>query len=100
MQSTALLLSDANGIFIPQMFCQGYALDKWGLDETGWAVQCCLLGPYEPDYWEAWDQILNQAEFDDRGHKFRLWQDGDLWAYCYELMDAEERRNFGFEEAA
>ena len=100
MNGTSLLLSDANGIYIPQMFCQGYALDKWGLDPDGWAAQTCLLGPYGPDYWEAWDQILQNAEFYNLGFKFRLWQDGDLWAYCPELMTDEERKNFGFEEAA
>lgn len=99
MNGTSLLLSDANGVYIPQMFCQGYALDKWGLDPDGWAVQCCLLGPYEPDYWEAWDQILNHAVFDDRGHKFSLMHDGDLHAICPPLMTREEREAFGFEEA-
>ena len=97
MNGISLLLTDANGVYIPQLFCQNFDLAQWGLDSERWDVQCCLLGPYEPEYWEAWDSILNRAEFTCDGHTYFLMQDGDLWAVCDELLTDEERRNFGFE---
>ena len=48
---------------------------------------------------DAWDEVLRRAKFvHDDGREFRLYQDGDLWALCYEHMTDEERSNFGMEE--
>jgi len=43
--------------------------------------------------------VLDYATLkDDNGHVWRLWQDGDLWAYCEELMTDAEYSNFFGEE--
>jgi len=43
--------------------------------------------------------ILNNARYTDKnGNVWRLMQDGDLWAYCFELMTDEEKENFGFND--
>jgi len=77
-----LLISDAAGVYIPKEWCEACA------DYPGWSgfdkddVETCLAGPDEEWYWEAWDNISQNAEFTNPkdGSKWMLWQDGDLWA--------------------
>ena len=42
-------------------------------------------------------EVLNYATFTENGNVWRLYQDGDLWALCFELMTAKEKENFGFD---
>lgn len=79
-----LLISDAQGIYIPQLFCQNFDVKEWGLREVDSDVDVCLAGPNEEWYWEAWDAIQRKAEHTDKyGCKWHLEQDGDLFAVCY-----------------
>tara|TARA_Y100000034_G_C6910629_1_gene425136 strand:+ start:26501 stop:26794 length:294 start_codon:yes stop_codon:yes gene_type:complete len=46
-------------------------------------------------YWESWNNVENDAFFiDENGYKWQLWLNGDLFAYCEELMTEEEKQNF------
>ena len=96
MQAIEILLSDARGIYIPRDFVEGFDVTKWNLDPDSWAVQTCA-DPDAPDYWEAWDEILSSAYYTHEGNVWNLSQDGDLFAYCLELMTDEEKQNFGWE---
>lgn len=92
-----LLLSDARGTYIPRDFVQGFDLTQWEGIKAGDAMIC--ENPDHEWYWDAWQAILDNAVFTDPdGNKYHLYQDGDLWALCYERMTAEERANFGMEE--
>lgn len=98
LDAVNLLLSDARGIYIPRDFVQGFDLQLWGIDPDSWAAKTCA-NPDNEGYWEAWDQILDTAFYtDSEGNKFTLYQDGDLWALCYERMTRDEKQNFGFED--
>ena len=100
----SLLLSDSLGHYIPRNFCRDFHLiysnadTQPGWKNVGeWERETCLAGPDDSDYWEAWDSILQNAyHIDSDGHEWTLYQDGDVWAICPELMTAEERLNFGF----
>lgn len=106
MNAVVLILSDARGIYIPRDFvCDDYNeiawehCKAWGLNESN--IECWqdAANPENEFYWEAWDWILNNAEFTaESGDKYRLYQDGDLWGICYDKMTEEEKRNFGFED--
>lgn len=88
-----LLLTDARGIYIPRDFIQGF--DGWqGITE--WQGEQ-LQNPDNNFYWDAWADVLNTATYEKDGHTYRLMQDGDLWAYCIELMPEEEQLSFGFD---
>lgn len=93
MNAVAHLLSDARGIYIPRDFVDSFNADDWGLDPYSWEFIACMTGPGD-DYWEAWNAILDKAEYHKDGNVWRLHQDGDLWAICYELMTDEEKINF------
>lgn len=96
LDNVEILLSDARGIYIPRDFVQGFDLTKWyGINESDVEI---LQDPDNEFYWEAWESVLNNAKFkSDDGRVFSLWQDGDLFAICYEMMTDEEKHNFGFD---
>lgn len=86
-----LLCDSRHGQFIPQLMA-------WRL--SGWMIgpddaKICDNGPDDFYYWETWAHILDHAEYtDENGYVWRLHHDGDLWAYCEELMTDEEKENF------
>ena len=92
----ALLLNSARGVYIPQNFVECVDADEWHLSEYDVKE---LIDYNNEFYWDAWNSVLDNAYFvDDRGNKWTLFQDGDLWALCFELMTDEELDNFGFNE--
>lgn len=88
-----LLCSDRHGIYIPKMMA-------WRLYDAGWTINpddvtVCDSGTDDFYFWETWAHILGNAAFtDENGNIWQLYQDGDLWAYCDELMSDEEKYNF------
>ena len=79
-----LLVDDHNGIYTPQVFCQkylNYIVNKEQLKDD---IDICLRGADDNDYWDAWDNLLNNIEFtNDNGEKYTvgyLEDSGDLWA--------------------
>lgn len=92
-----LLLSDSRGVYIPRDFVTGFDMEKWqGISEDA-VIECSDID--NDFYWDAWIDILDHAFYvDSDGNKFTLYQDGDLWAICYEKMTSEEKHNFGFDE--
>ena len=90
-----LLVSDSHGVYVPQrwaMYCQ----DMDGVSAED--MEILKAGPDHEWYWEAWDSVLSNAHETVNGKVWRLMQDGDLWAYCEELMTDEEYKNFFGEE--
>jgi len=106
LAAVMLLLDSNRGRFIPRDFVTDNlgALDlvhcaKWGLTEANREYWEAAYDPENECYWEAWDWILNNAEFvTEGGGKYTLLQDGDLWALCIARMSYEEKCGFGFEE--
>ena len=91
-----LLLDESRGIYIPQHFVEDFNLSKFGIEENSWAVQKCKEGPDNLSYWEAWQDILNNAEYqDDEGYIWRLHQDGDLFIVREDMTDEEWNDHFG-----
>ena len=75
------LLDGARGIYIPQAFVTCYDPIAWHVSADDVAI--LEAGPDHEDYWEAWDDVLREAYYDDeRGH-WTLEQDGDLFAVVY-----------------
>lgn len=96
MSGMRLLASDALGVYIPQNFCELHDPVKWSLveDDADWLA--CMAGPDKSDfYWDSWDWILTRAIYKDAdGHSWTLYQNGDLWAVCVELMTDEEYEGY------
>jgi len=94
MSGIRLLVADWHGIYVPRVFVEQFDTIKWGVSDKD--VSDVSGGPENCEwYWEAWEAILNSAEYTDSdGHVWQLSQDGDLWAYCEALMSDEEYENF------
>jgi len=87
-----LVLSDANGIYIPQMYCESITEEDAEDMKVNWEdVQVCQSGPDAELYWEAWQTICDAAEItDDNGDEWRLLQNGDLWEIRADVEIPEE----------
>ena len=71
-----LLIDGHHGVFIPQLFCEYYVEQFEGIDKED--VETCL--DIENDwYWEAWENILDNAYIVRDGKKYILWQNMDLF---------------------
>lgn len=96
MSGVELLLNDSRGIYIPQNFAENFNMDQWGVRDEDRDI--LLLGPNDAEnewYWEVWENVLSNASYiDEKGNHWHLWQEGDLFAYCSELMTDEEYVNF------
>ena len=86
-----LLLDGARGAYIPRDFAM-FIQDMDNVTEED--KQILSAGPDHQWYWETWDDVLGKASSNINGKIWRLYQDGDLWAYCEELMTDEEYEDF------
>ena len=91
MSGMELLLSDNRGVYIPRDFAM-HIQDMDNVTEKD--KEILSAGPDHDWYWETWDDVLSKATSTINGKIWRLHQDGDLWAYCEELMTDEEYENF------
>ena len=88
----ALVLADSHGVYIPQLWCSDITEPECGALHIRWSdVQTCQAGPDQEWYWEAWQAIIDSCYvIDDRGIRWTLHQEGDLW---------EVPEGFSFEES-
>lgn len=100
-----LLITDAQGIYIPQIFAVHlsqafrYSQQRTGIgqDILDADLEICAKGPHQArsekvDYWEAWQNILDSVEGDSQGkEEFTLSQEegGDVFK-TYPVMDKIE----------
>lgn len=78
----ALLLNDAHGVYIPQLWAQAYGEESiLSAEVRAEDVATVLEGPDHEWYWEAWNDILNNYKHVVKGTAYLLHQDGDLWEY-------------------
>ena len=93
LQASNLLLSNCRGVKIPQDFYNNFDLEKWHIKKSYFLNN--LNEVHSENYWCAWEEVLNNAYYlDDDGNKFVLYQDGDLFGICYEIMTDSERLEF------
>lgn len=81
-EKTAVIIDSQYGVYIPQMFAKSYLEDqRWiGMEEGD--IKVLLIGPDHPEYFDAWERVLVEAHYVDKdGRDWKLWQDGDLFAY-------------------
>ncbi len=98
MSGIRLLVNSAHGIYVPAVFVEQFDLEQWGIASLREEIEDCS-NPDNEYYWDSWHWIMDYAEFIDKnGNTWRLYQDGDLWAYCPELMSKDEWENFFLDE--
>lgn len=84
--SRQLLLDESRGIYIPLAFVLNFDWRAWNVSQED--LDTISNGPEDPEYWEAWDNVLRTAKFEQDGKTFYLEQDGDLFT-VEESIDKE-----------
>ena len=97
LDAVEVLLGDFRGHYIPRDFIANFDIKEWGIDPESWEANVCA-DPEHENYWDAWDQILNNARYEHDGNIWVLHHDGDLLAYCDALMTDEEKASFGWRD--
>ena len=93
MKGLILFCDSSSGRYIPKRFIE--EVDHECLSGVSKGDMKTLKNPDDEWYWEAWDNVLNNAIVTDKhGNTYQLHHDGDLWLYCTELMTTEEVENF------
>lgn len=100
MENLVLLLSSDRGINIPYDFANDYLshitpIGRWfGIDKED--IEILKAGPDHGLYWDSWSAVLEGAEWIETGTGkiYRLYQDGDLWAYSVTAQENGELDEF------
>ena len=72
-----LLIDRNQGEFIPMIFAQ--YVKGWRISENDRDI--LLYGPGNPEYKNTWERVLTYSRYvDSHEKKFKLYQDGDLFA--------------------
>lgn len=79
-ESKMFVLVDGNrGIYIPRVFAQRYGqYCTRGLNEND--LKILLSGPDHMEYFEVWEEVVNEVEFLFDGQLCTLYENGDLFA--------------------
>ena len=92
MNGVALLLGDSHGQYVPRVFVNGFDMNLWGVEPED--VELLQKGPEAEYYWDTWEHVLSSAEYSDGMYTYKLYQDGDLFAVCDDLLSDEEYKEF------
>jgi len=97
-ENPVLLFEDSRGVYIPANFAKEIEWEKFHGMPPKEDMEALKKGPdfdYNESYWEIWDEVLDNAYlYDKDGNEWRLYQEGDLWLYCYDLLSPTEKRAF------
>lgn len=102
INAVSCLVDSAAGTDVPKRFANNFSFEceVGEVDYPTWKgisveeLEILREGSDQDWYWETWDDVLGNATFtSNEGNVYHLWQDGDLFAYCEELMTDEEYRN-------
>lgn len=87
LPSISILFDSSRGYYIPKAFSE---LEGWeGISKKDKNI--LQAGPNNNLYWETWNYVLDNAKFKKDDNTWFLYQDGDLFAICKELMTREEK---------
>ena len=75
-----LLLSDAHGQYIPNVFYHCFDFEKWHIKAEDYLA---LSDPDNENYWYAWEELMQNAYCICDDKKYILHQNGDLWVIYY-----------------
>lgn len=93
MDALVLLFADNRGIYIPQNYAEEIDHSKVnGVDPDD--LDILRAGPDHEWYWEAWENVLNNAEYTTEEGTWRLYQDGDCWLVNDDMMTDQEYLDF------
>lgn len=91
-----IFADDSRGIYIPQHFAKAHNKDVWNFTDCWPDSLTVITGDVmQEGYWDAWHDVIDNAFcIDENNNKWTLYQDGDLFVICSDLMTEEESKEF------
>lgn len=78
LSNAQLWYDGSRGIYIPMLFAQ--EIDRNYIDPSLYdTLDRLAQGPDYDEYWENWEEVLNQVRLPINGKSAYLYQDGGLW---------------------
>jgi hypothetical protein len=78
MENMFCLIDGNRGIYIPQQFAKNWGdAVQSGMNEEQKTI--LLSGPQTSDYWDVWEEVVNEVEFLFDGQLCTLFEDNDLF---------------------
>ena len=78
-----LVVTDAQGIYVPLVFMRRYAGELIGVDLSD--IESVLEGPDHEYYWEAWDSVLRNGKIG----RMSIIQEGAVYLVNHEGFEAD-----------
>ena len=79
-----LLVSDAQGIYIPKTFADVFGIPEnfqnWDAIKEDIEFLQKENSPEHIEYWDTWDELIDNAILQANGTTYYLYQNGDLWS--------------------
>ena len=91
-EQAVLLLDSHHGVYIPQLAVKYYSQEpNWDWSNVSEEdIQSLLNGVEDENYWEAWEQVLDNVTFDVDDVRYIIVQNEDLWAVPSEVEFTED----------
>jgi len=71
------IIDGCHGIYLPQEFMKRIDRERWGITKE--QADIILDGPDHEHYLDVWQEIIDDAEFEDEEGVWLLYQDQDLF---------------------
>ena len=91
MSNIECICDSDRGIYQGQSLAENLNLTEWGIKQSD--IDILLEGPDHEEYYDAWQDVIDNASKMIDGKEWRLHQDGDTFAFCSEELTDEEYLN-------
>ena len=100
MENVKLFIDDVHGIYVPQVFAKtvNRALMS-GVSAEVLDYIACEESVNDVDFWDVWDDVLNNARVTVEGKIYHLYQCGDLYLIDWNSITKQEKQDFGLDYA-
>lgn len=83
-----VIVDGSRGIYVPLKFIVSFDWAGWGVTED--QLDVISDGPEGEDYWEAWEEVLRDAQYtDEDGMKWTLYHDDSLFVVREDMTDED-----------
>lgn len=99
MENIKCIVDGTHGIYVPVLFAQ--TVDRKILSGVSGETLDYLAeedSASDAEFWDVWDDVLDNARIHVEGKVYRLHHCGDLFAVDWDNMTDEERDSFGLGE--
>ena len=98
MKNVKLFIDGVHGIYVPQVFAK--TMNRTLMSGVSAEVLDYLSqedSSTDADFWDVWDDVLNNARVTVEGKIYYLYHCGDLFLIDWDNLTEEEKHSFGLD---